>query len=869
MAHAEGFGEPQRWNDYFAIIDGVEVPTTGDFDGDGRADIIDFSRGTGAVYVSRSDGASFGAPEQWHSEFARGAHRPLVGNFDGVGGDDIIVFQDGPVLVALSDGSSFGSALRWHDELGRSTEVPRIGDVNGDGMDDVIIFVQDTWGWFGLNDVYVALSTGSSFEPAVQWHADFAPGGEVPEVGDFDGDGMDDIASFVRGAGSGAAYADVKVAISTGAAFGPTRVWNGYFGQSRELPLIADVDADGCDDILVAVRDTWGGPGKGNMYVAFADCAWGYAFLGTRLWHTGFGVTEHVPFGVTREDVVTTGDVDGDGLADLVSFVQAGFGGDERGDVQVALNAEDTPQAPDARAEDFGFGAMNVHGTPALGQRPLMAILIDFSDQRFRPHHTTSFYRTLLFGIEKSINGFFWENSVHQFAWRDAGIYGPFTHRDRSSTTMLDESRYACATGGLKVCRDAGINDRTMRAEAIALAAENGVDFAVYDTNFDGTVTEDELTIFVWLAEPPANQGASVRAIDCVQVPAARPGGYVSVCGKVPGASEGASFVDIAHELTHVLQGDRNLELYGSRCYSNEVSLMSCTGGPPEDRRDTFHLDGWHKMQLGWVRPRIFPMDAPGTCAMLRSVQTEGGTALDEKRPILLYDRRRGTGEYFMLENRDKRAVTGGTYDLDATTPGAVVWHVRQDADHRPIRVPSEIIAAGADKILQTTVPPGSDDQTFDGDDDGKLDRLEAGPDRIVQSVPAGDDVRLLEPYIWSVGPGTLPIDQARGLVDPWTASEGPFTLRWSDGGEAEVVLQVASAPEPGRFALRWAWHSFDVMRPFWRLTPEQQVCHGLFVHPASPIMTITRDFIVPLGSAEVLPRRYRPDERDLDHAPM
>ena len=67
-------------------------------------------------------------------------------------------------------------------------------------------------------------------------------------------------------------------------------------------------------------------------------------------------------------------------------------------------------------------------------------------------------------------------------------------------------------------------------------------------------------------------------------------------------AGEETSFTNIVHELSHLLGA---IDLYGSNCLSQNVSLMGCTAYPNPDDRQSYHLDMWHKMQLGWVRPRV------------------------------------------------------------------------------------------------------------------------------------------------------------------------------------------------------------------------------------------------------------------------
>ncbi|MEU4250802.1 VCBS repeat-containing protein [Amycolatopsis sp. NPDC026612] len=101
-----------------------------------------------------------------------------MGDFNGDGKDDIAVFvrgTAGDVYVSLSDGTKFGTSALWHDYFGIADEVPATGDFNGDGKDDIATFVRGTAG-----DVYVSLSTGAKFDTSSAWHGNFAFNSEVP-----------------------------------------------------------------------------------------------------------------------------------------------------------------------------------------------------------------------------------------------------------------------------------------------------------------------------------------------------------------------------------------------------------------------------------------------------------------------------------------------------------------------------------------------------------------------------------------------------------------------------------------------------------------------------------------------------------------
>lgn len=68
---------------------------------------------------------------------------------------------------------------RQVDFFAVGTEIPAIGDFNGDGRDDIATFTRGS-----AADVFVALSNGSSFVgTSVKWHDFFAVGAEIPQPG--------------------------------------------------------------------------------------------------------------------------------------------------------------------------------------------------------------------------------------------------------------------------------------------------------------------------------------------------------------------------------------------------------------------------------------------------------------------------------------------------------------------------------------------------------------------------------------------------------------------------------------------------------------------------------------------------------------
>jgi hypothetical protein len=149
-----------------------------------------------------------------------------------------------------------------------------VGDFNGDGKDDIFRYVAGTSG----ADVF--LSNGTKFVSSGSW----TPAGHGTDgwyIGDFNEDGKDDIFRYVAGT-SGA-----DVFLSNGTKFVSSGSWTGA-GHGTDGWYIGDFNGDGKDDIFRYVAGTTGADVFISTGTAFVyNGPWTGAGHGTDGWYVG------------------------------------------------------------------------------------------------------------------------------------------------------------------------------------------------------------------------------------------------------------------------------------------------------------------------------------------------------------------------------------------------------------------------------------------------------------------------------------------------------------------------------------------------------------------------------------------------------
>ena len=168
---------------------GAEGYTIGDFDGDGIDDILVYDIVSKAYFVLISTGSTFNDPSEWFSGHT-GIDGLYPGDFDGDGKTDLMRVVDNlGTQVLLSTGSSFVKNGVWTEAIPSSSGW-FVGDFNGDGRSDIMQSLPN------LTGADVFLSSGSAFEYDGSW-TDKEMKGDDWLIGDFNGDGSDDLLRFL------------------------------------------------------------------------------------------------------------------------------------------------------------------------------------------------------------------------------------------------------------------------------------------------------------------------------------------------------------------------------------------------------------------------------------------------------------------------------------------------------------------------------------------------------------------------------------------------------------------------------------------------------------------------------------------------
>jgi len=303
----------------------VESLATGDFNGDGKADLLVAGSGNShgsncplGVWLGKGDG-TFTAASSFQCTLrnandgfsANTENLIAVGDFNGDGKLDFAVYVNASggsgtnyVDVYLGDGTgSFSFSNNYSVGStglgGPYNEAVVAGDVNGDGKLDLVAINGDN-----DNTVTVLVGNGNgTFQAGALYPACNVSGCTVNSValGDFNGDGHPDLAIGTEGTSLGPG---INILLNNGSGKFGTPVY--YAGSSSiGLGCCGDSNPDVADADL---------RGDGKVDVVMTGSAGAWVFLGN-----GDGTfNTPVNYGVPFADSIAIADINGDGKPDLI-----------------------------------------------------------------------------------------------------------------------------------------------------------------------------------------------------------------------------------------------------------------------------------------------------------------------------------------------------------------------------------------------------------------------------------------------------------------------------------------------------------------------------------------------------------------------
>ena len=239
---------------------GYDFVETGDLDGDGKTDVILYNSHTGTMYAGISKGD--GTFTYTYTLISSGFSYVRLGDFTGDGTADLFLYRaaDGLSFVGVGDGT--GGFAFQPVFVSSGYDLADLGDLNGDGRADLLLYDSAN----GQAAAAISNGTGGfAFTPLV-----FTPGFTSVRVADYTGDGYADVTVYNKN--SATAY------LGTGTGTGTFTFQSLFWSPGYDYVIPEDVNCDGKTDVILynsATGTEYSGISNGDGSFSYTYSYWG------------------------------------------------------------------------------------------------------------------------------------------------------------------------------------------------------------------------------------------------------------------------------------------------------------------------------------------------------------------------------------------------------------------------------------------------------------------------------------------------------------------------------------------------------------------------------------------------------------------
>lgn len=308
--------EGSSWiNSYGKIGDSFNV---GDYDGDGADDVAiarmyaeEGNQYSWFLMRSKDTRDGFEPLGLWASNYGRYGDYILSGDFNGDDSYDILLGRSNSnntikwfVLLSNNLHDGFEKAGSWNAGYGRINDLFKVGDYDGDGADDVAIgrvYAENNhqYNWFVMrsNDLR------NGFEEVGVWINSYGREGDTTYSGDYNGDSASDIL-INRIENDGVSRWWVLASNDARDAFEKLGKWKEDSTSSEVNFRDGDFDGDGLDDLVEVNYNL-----DQDTFSFWGSLSTGTVFMDESLWIYSYG---------KRGDIVFEGNFDDNLSSDLI-----------------------------------------------------------------------------------------------------------------------------------------------------------------------------------------------------------------------------------------------------------------------------------------------------------------------------------------------------------------------------------------------------------------------------------------------------------------------------------------------------------------------------------------------------------------------